>query len=159
VLDRVNGVAYVALSERADRQLAEQWVSSLGYKDLVTFSSSDCRGKPVYHTNVMMAIGTDVAVVCADSVTDAKERQHLLVGGSRGMCYVLWYMQLMVRWYTACRPVCCADPQRGAAYACGLLCVLFTALTRRHHFPAVATGQLCACADACSQWLLWLPCL
>ncbi|KAF6262116.1 Amidinotransferase [Scenedesmus sp. NREL 46B-D3] len=61
VLDRVNG-----------------WVSSLGYKDLVTFNSADCRGKSVYHTNVMMAIGTDVAVVCADSVPDAKERQHLL---------------------------------------------------------------------------------
>jgi hypothetical protein len=27
VLDRVNGVAYVALSERADQELAEQWVS------------------------------------------------------------------------------------------------------------------------------------
>jgi hypothetical protein len=81
VLDRVNGVAYVALSERADRGLAEAWVHSLGYKDLVTFSSSDSRGKPVYHTNVMMAIGTDVAVVCADSVADPKERQHLLVSG------------------------------------------------------------------------------
>uniref|UniRef100_A0A383VAN1 Amidinotransferase n=1 Tax=Tetradesmus obliquus TaxID=3088 RepID=A0A383VAN1_TETOB len=78
VLDRVNGVAYVALSERADRKLAEAWVHSLGYKELVAFSSSDGRGKPVYHTNVMMAIGTDVAVVCADSVTDPKERQHLL---------------------------------------------------------------------------------
>jgi hypothetical protein len=84
VLDRVNGVAYVALSERADRGLAEAWVSSLGYKELVTFSSADGRGKPVYHTNVMMAIGTDVAVVCADSVADAKERQHLLVRGGWG---------------------------------------------------------------------------
>jgi len=27
VVDRVNGVAYVALSERADKELAEQWVS------------------------------------------------------------------------------------------------------------------------------------
>lgn len=78
VLDRVNGVAYVALSERADKQLAEQWVTSLGYKDLVTFHSHDKRGKPVYHTNVMMAIGTDVAVVCGESVTDDKERQHLM---------------------------------------------------------------------------------
>jgi hypothetical protein len=78
VLDRVNGVAYVALSERADEKLAEQWVDSLGYRDLVTFHSSDGRGKSVYHTNVMMAVGTDVAVVCADSVADAKERQHLL---------------------------------------------------------------------------------
>ncbi len=43
--------------------------------------STDLRGKSVYHTNVMMAIGSGVAIVCADSVQDAKERQHLLVGG------------------------------------------------------------------------------
>lgn len=43
MLDRVNGVAYVALSERADQKLAKQWVESLGYKDLVTFHSSDGR--------------------------------------------------------------------------------------------------------------------
>jgi hypothetical protein len=45
----------------------------------VTFHSFDKRGKSVYHTNVMMAIGTDVAVVCGESVTDDKERQHLMV--------------------------------------------------------------------------------
>jgi hypothetical protein len=50
-----------------------------------------CRGKPVYHTNVMMAIGTDVAVVCAESVTDDKERQHLLVSTS------------------SCSPSCCLE--------------------------------------------------
>lgn len=54
-------------------------VTSLGYKDLVTFHSFDKRGKSVYHTNVMMAIGTDVAVVCGESVTDKKERQNLMV--------------------------------------------------------------------------------
>jgi hypothetical protein len=58
----------------------------MGYRDLVTFRSFDARGKPVYHTNVMMAVGTDVAVVCADSVTDAKERQHLLVRRGEGRC-------------------------------------------------------------------------
>lgn len=41
----------------------------------------------MYHTNVMMAVGTDVAVVCADSVTDAKERQHLLVSGAEQTIY------------------------------------------------------------------------
>jgi hypothetical protein len=51
----------------------------MGYKDLVTFHSFDKRGKSVYHTNVMMAIGTDVAVVCGESVTDDKERQNLMV--------------------------------------------------------------------------------
>lgn len=40
--------------------------------------SFDRRGKSVYHTNVMMAIGTGVAIVCDESVTDAKERKRLL---------------------------------------------------------------------------------
>jgi len=77
VLDRINGVAYVALSERADKAVAEHWADRLGYKDLVTFHSTDRQGNSVYHTNVMMAIGTDVAVVCLESVDDPQERKHL----------------------------------------------------------------------------------
>lgn len=83
VLDRVNGVAYVNLSERAHEDQARAWVEALGYNDLVTFRSSDLRGKPVYHTNVMMAVGTGVAVVCADSVRDAGERARLLASLSK----------------------------------------------------------------------------
>lgn len=37
VVDRINGVAYVDISERADEGLARQWADRLGYKDLVTF--------------------------------------------------------------------------------------------------------------------------
>ena len=77
VLDRVRGVAYVALSERADAGLAERWVELLGYKDLVTFRSVDAHGSTVYHTNVMMAVGTSVAVACLESVVDAEERRRL----------------------------------------------------------------------------------
>lgn len=78
VLDRINGVAYVDISERADEKLAQQWVDRMGYNRLVAFRSTDLRKKPVYHTNVMMAIGTDVAIVCAESVRDDKERRNLL---------------------------------------------------------------------------------
>jgi hypothetical protein len=53
-------------------------VAELGYRDLVTFHSTDDLGHAVYHTNVMMAVGSDVAVVCAEAVPDAKERRHLL---------------------------------------------------------------------------------
>lgn len=49
----------------------------------MTFSTTDPAGAPVYHTNVMMAIGTDVAVVCAEAVEDAAERAHLLQRLSR----------------------------------------------------------------------------
>ena len=38
------------------------------------------KGVPVYHTNVMMAIGTGWAVVCAESITDAAERKAVLEG-------------------------------------------------------------------------------
>ncbi len=31
VIDRINGVAYVALSERANRDLAERWAADMGY--------------------------------------------------------------------------------------------------------------------------------
>lgn len=36
----------------------QRWVAELGYKDLVTFTSTDSAGGTVYHTNVMMTIGT-----------------------------------------------------------------------------------------------------
>ena len=37
VPDRVNGVVYCSLSERAEEMLARQWASELGYKDVVLF--------------------------------------------------------------------------------------------------------------------------
>lgn len=52
-------------------------MNGCGLQDLVTFHATDKAGLPVYHTNVMMAIGTDFAVVCLESVADEGERQHL----------------------------------------------------------------------------------
>ena len=46
-------------------------------QELVTFQAKDRQGSPVYHTNVVMAVGTDVAVVCLESVTDEAERRRL----------------------------------------------------------------------------------
>ncbi len=37
VIDRINGVVYVDISERADRALAEEWTQRMGYKELVAF--------------------------------------------------------------------------------------------------------------------------
>lgn len=38
----------------------------------------DKRNKAVYHTNVMLCVGTDVAIVCAEGVTQDSDRQRLL---------------------------------------------------------------------------------
>lgn len=77
VLDRVHGTAYVCLSERADAGLAAIWAEAVGYRDVVTFRAADARGAPIYHTNVMMAVGSGVAVVCLAAVRDDKERARL----------------------------------------------------------------------------------
>lgn len=41
------------------------------------FRATDARNQPIYHTNVMMALGTSVAVVCLESVADPSERDEL----------------------------------------------------------------------------------
>jgi hypothetical protein len=61
----------------------------------VTFHTTDPAGAPIYHTNVMMAIGTDVAVVCAEAVEDAGERAHLLERLNR-------HHTVRVPWAAAC---------------------------------------------------------
>lgn len=46
----------------------------LGYRPIL-FSTQDLRGTPIYHTNVMMSVGTDVALVALESIADAGERR------------------------------------------------------------------------------------
>lgn len=77
VLDRVNHIAYVALSQRSDIGLARAWARVMGYT-LVPFTATDRVGRPIYHTNVMMSIGTGVAVVCGESIADEEERAHVM---------------------------------------------------------------------------------
>uniref|UniRef100_A0A6B2LBN9 Amidinotransferase n=1 Tax=Arcella intermedia TaxID=1963864 RepID=A0A6B2LBN9_9EUKA len=77
VLDRINKIAYANLSERCHRGIAESWGKRLGYK-MCLFHSTDSQGRALYHTNVMMSIGTSIAVVCLESVEDPQEKQELL---------------------------------------------------------------------------------
>jgi hypothetical protein len=77
VIDRVNKVAYLLVSQRADEALFKQWCHRLGYT-AVPFRANDSHGRTIYHTNVMMAIGTSVAVLCTESITDEKERAFVV---------------------------------------------------------------------------------
>jgi len=73
VLDRVWRVAYANLSPRTDLDVLGEFAQQLDY-ELVTFEAADFSGKPVYHTNVMMAIGARFAVICSASIVDARRR-------------------------------------------------------------------------------------
>ena len=79
VLDRIHGKAYAALSPRTDRNAFEQWCESMDVEGVV-FEAMQSVGDdrlPIYHTNVMMAIGTGWAAVCLDCVDHADDRALL----------------------------------------------------------------------------------
>jgi hypothetical protein len=73
VLDRTHRVAYASLSPRTDLDVLGEFAQLLDY-DLVTFEALDAAAQPVYHTNVVMAIGTRFAVVCGEAIAQPPHR-------------------------------------------------------------------------------------
>lgn len=76
VLDRVNRIAYACLSRRCQPEAVHEWCAKMDYQP-ITFRALDARGEVIYHTNVMMAIGTTHVIVCLDAVPDPAERTKL----------------------------------------------------------------------------------
>jgi hypothetical protein len=73
VLDRVNRVAYACLSPRTDAEVLAAAARLLDYEP-IAFLATDSEGVPVYHTNVMMCLGADFAVLCEEAIGDAEQR-------------------------------------------------------------------------------------
>jgi hypothetical protein len=74
VLDRENKFAYACLSPRTDAEVLDTFCKYFNYT-AVTFNATDAQQKAIYHTNVMMCVGSRFAVICLDSITDATEKQ------------------------------------------------------------------------------------
>jgi hypothetical protein len=74
VFDHSNGFAYAALSERCSEQLFldyceyYQWIP-------ITFVARSSHQQPIYHTNVMLSVGQDFAVICGESLSEPVRRQ------------------------------------------------------------------------------------
>lgn len=79
ILDRENKIAYGAVSLRLDEEVFKKWCAELGYKPVVFHSFQSVNGErlPIYHTNVMMCVGSDYAVICLDTIDDATEREQV----------------------------------------------------------------------------------
>lgn len=80
VLDRENLVAYACISQRTNEHLLNDWAQQLGYS-VVSFEalqSIDGQLLPIYHTNVMMSVGSEIAILCADSVKNESERKTVI---------------------------------------------------------------------------------
>jgi hypothetical protein len=77
VLDHIERVAYTATSNRANSIALERFCTHFNYEPMA-FETSDENGSPVYHTNVMMSIGTDFAIVRTELITDLKRRHEVI---------------------------------------------------------------------------------
>ena len=77
VLDRENKIAYACLSPRTDAEVLKAFCDYTGYT-AVTFDAFDQNVQAIYHTNVLMAIGSKFAVICLDSITNISEKEKVI---------------------------------------------------------------------------------
>jgi hypothetical protein len=76
VLDHLNKIAYVSLSNRSNPKVIQRFVGDFSYEP-VTFTSVGSSGQPIYHTNVMMCVGTAFAMVGLEMIPNKVERQKV----------------------------------------------------------------------------------
>lgn len=74
VLDHRARVAYVCRSRRVSEMVLRRFCADHGYRAVV-FDAVDRLGHPIYHTNVMMAVGTDLALVGLDAIASDLDRR------------------------------------------------------------------------------------
>lgn len=80
VLDHENQIAYMSISERSNQEVLSQWALVCGYRTISfeSFQTVNNHRLPIYHTNVMMSIGSKWAVVCAEAIDNISDRLMVL---------------------------------------------------------------------------------
>lgn len=76
LFDRDHKIVYACLSQRTDARLIDKFCVLVEYERVV-FHAVDRNGMPIYHTNVMMAIGENFAVLCKESIQNPDELKEL----------------------------------------------------------------------------------
>ncbi|MDT0556075.1 citrulline utilization hydrolase CtlX [Patiriisocius hiemis] len=80
LLDRVHKKAYCALSPRADEELLIEFCEDFEYDPVVFVANQSVNNErlPIYHTNVMMALAENFAVICLETIDDKHEKKNVL---------------------------------------------------------------------------------
>ncbi len=76
VLDHIARVAYTARSNRADPIPLERFCTHFNFEPMA-FDTADEAGNSIYHTNVMMCVATDFAMVGFDIMSDRARREEI----------------------------------------------------------------------------------
>ena len=77
VLDHIDRVAYAVESHRTSPIALERFCTHFNYEPMA-FAAADEHGVAVYHTNVLMCIGTDHALIGLDMITDLARRAEIV---------------------------------------------------------------------------------
>ena len=79
VLDRVHRKAYAAISPRTDETALLHFCEEFDYEPVAFSALQTAQGNrlPIYHTNVMMSIGSGFCAICLDSIDDPEEREAI----------------------------------------------------------------------------------
>lgn len=72
VMDHNNKMIYASVSERTNLSVLEKYAAANGYQAIV-FLATDKNGNPVYHTNVVMALGEGFCVFCEEAIEEEWE--------------------------------------------------------------------------------------
>lgn len=72
VMDHRNQLIYAAISERTNLSVLEKFAVTNGYQAIV-FLATDAAGRPIYHTNVLMSLGENFAVLCEEAIEEEWE--------------------------------------------------------------------------------------
>lgn len=80
ILDWENKIAYASVSERTDPDLVNEFCTKNGFTPVIFHSSQSFEGERhlIYHTNVMMTLGDNFAVLCADAIYDQDEKEQVI---------------------------------------------------------------------------------
>ena len=77
VLDHLARVAYTARSKRADPVLLERFSTHFNFEPML-FDTADASGRPVYHTNVLMCVATEFALLGTSLLTDRQRAAQVV---------------------------------------------------------------------------------
>jgi hypothetical protein len=72
VIDHDNKMIYACVSERTSLPVLEKYAAANNFQAIVFFAT-DKNGRPVYHTNVMMALGEGFCVLCEEAIEEEWE--------------------------------------------------------------------------------------
>ncbi|MGQ9365730.1 citrulline utilization hydrolase CtlX [Azospirillum sp. ST 5-10] len=76
VLDHIGRIAYAATSNRSNEVALERFCTHFNFEPM-QFAAADANGRAIYHTNVIMCVGTEVALVGLDCIVDPGRRREV----------------------------------------------------------------------------------